>query len=439
MRAEVGTRNTINNKNLLAVMSKNEDNDAILAALAASMRGPSGARRSGGSVAGSTASATTVEEVQGMFNLSSSVLDTGGNSGQGEARPSGKLYRLYEVQSSGGLDDACGGVKGYGGSICIKTDCGVKHRAGTTESVLVQNHLYVKKGMNNEVFEDPHINIEALSPTVFVDWMSKSYTITEWAEMFLYVSTNSQDSNTVTQEILDATETFAEQANRYRTPGKRQVESSPVNADTDTVIYEQYKKVLPEGNVTQIRSTMELEDEKNLLAEVDGGLANVATAVTALERASTKGLKSTESVTTGFIALGERFDDLDNLDLNGVVHGAGLNETVDALQERVSSLETVTKDLATERDGESIKFGDLHFTAKEEADAYLEMYGNNEAGLLVDYHTLFQHVFNQITGIKGISQMSFLKKVGTAAAAASSKTEIDALKQRLTRLEGKVK
>jgi polyhydroxyalkanoate synthesis regulator phasin len=384
MRAEVGTRNTINNKNLLAVMSKNEDNDAILAALAASMRGPSGARRSGGSVAGSTASATTVEEVQGMFNLSSSVLDTGGNSGQGEARPSGKTYRLYEVQSSGGLDDACGGVKGYGGSICIKTDCGVKHRAGTTESVLVQNHLYVKKGNN-------------------------------------------------------ATETFAEQANRYRTPGKRQVESSPVNADTDTVIYEQYKKVLPEGNVTQILSTMELEDVKNLLAEVDGGLANVATAVTALERASTKGLKSTESVTTGFIALGERFDDLDNLDLNGVVHGAGLNETVDALQERVSSLETVTKDLATERDGESIKFGDLHFTAKEEADAYLEMYGNNEAGLLVDYHTLFQHVFNQITGIKGISQMSFLKKVGTAAAAASSKTEIDALKQRLTRLEGKVK
>jgi polyhydroxyalkanoate synthesis regulator phasin len=384
MRAEVGTRNTINNKNLLAVMSKNEDNDAILAALAASMRGPSGARRSGGSVAGSTASATTVEEVQGMFNLSSSVLDTGGNSGQGEARPSGKTYRLYKVQSSGGLDDACGGVKGYGGSICIKTDCGVKHRAGTTESVLVQNHLYVKKGNN-------------------------------------------------------ATETFAEQANRYRTPGKRQVESSPVNADTDTVIYEQYKKVLPEGNVTQILSTMELEDVKNLLAEVDGGLANVATAVTALERASTKGLKSTESVTTGFIALGERFDDLDNLDLNGVVHGAGLNETVDALQERVSSLETVTKDLATERDGESIKFGDLHFTAKEEADAYLEMYGNNEAGLLVDYHTLFQHVFNQITGIKGISQMSFLKKVGTAAAAASSKTEIDALKQRLTRLEGKVK
>ena len=62
--------------------------------------------------------------------------------------------------------------------------------------------------------------------------------------------------------------------------------------------------------------------------------------------------------------------------------------------------------------GEAIKFNSLGFISKIEADAWLELHApNGNFGLIVDFHTLMEHIHHSITGVDALKQLQNVFKL----------------------------
>ena len=501
----------------------NDSADADLEGLLSSL-GPLRERRGGGSSVADSGLGKEVVETQGMFELSSDVVKHEGGvkkveDGQGAE---GKKYRLFQVPPADSdlFRETCGGLIGFGSTICIKSNCSTKHR-GQEESSLRMRHLYVRKGAG-EVFAELVVKTDVLSASVYADWMQDSYTLDDWRAKFLVCNlANSESaSQSVTEDLLTSSQAFAIQAQTYRTPSKPPpggLARPSISDDLFSEDFSPYKRqVEATTGVDHPLSLMGTEEIQKLVMGIDLGLSRVSAAVGTLKSVHqdhvtdvNKGLKSTESrvdsilselgarplelppvyeapttwgtissiaedlsdvkanmVTLGGLAvnnstlstslaitatkivheagktsntrittikeglvkglqlLSHRVDDLTdedgNLDLSSFNQATRSEEEsftllkcrVENLESETAELGSVTRELTGDRDGVTIKFGDLGFSQQADANAYLEMHGDNSCGLLVDYHTLMQHVYNQIRGVDSINQMNFLKKVG---------------------------
>ena len=84
------------------------------------------------------------------------------------------------------------------------------------------------------------------------------------------------------------------------------------------------------------------------------------------------------------------------------------------LNERMLELESNTARLAN-KDGDAIKFHNLGFRDKSESDAWLEMHApEGHFGLIVDFHTLMEHIHHSITGVDAMKQLQSVYKLKLA-------------------------
>ena len=76
---------------------------------------------------------------------------------------------------------------------------------------------------------------------------------------------------------------------------------------------------------------------------------------------------------------------------------------VDNLDDRVKNMDS---------QGDVIQFHSLNFTSKSEADAWLEHHApNGNFGLVVDFHTLMEHIHHSITGVDALKQLQNVYKL----------------------------
>ena len=80
-----------------------------------------------------------------------------------------------------------------------------------------------------------------------------------------------------------------------------------------------------------------------------------------------------------------------------------LKMQVDNLDDRVKNMDS---------QGDVIQFHSLNFTSKSEADAWLEHHApNGNFGLVVDFHTLMEHIHHSITGVDALKQLQNVYKL----------------------------
>ena len=104
----------------------------------------------------------------------------------------------------------------------------------------------------------------------------------------------------------------------------------------------------------------------------------------------------------------------------------GLLEEFEDLRTQVNQLEGRHEKISAQ--GELVKFHNLDFTSKEQSDAWLELHApDGNFGLLIDFHTLMEHIFHSITGVDSLKQLQNvyklkLKTLSEALAIASFET-----------------
>ena len=76
---------------------------------------------------------------------------------------------------------------------------------------------------------------------------------------------------------------------------------------------------------------------------------------------------------------------------------------VDNLEARLTNMDSK---------GDCIKFHSLGFNSKQDADAWLELHvPNGNFGLVVDFHTLMEHIHHSITGVDALKQLQNVYKL----------------------------
>ena len=90
---------------------------------------------------------------------------------------------------------------------------------------------------------------------------------------------------------------------------------------------------------------------------------------------------------------------------------SNLSLEVKDLNDRMLELENNTARM-TIKDGEAIKFHNLGFRDKAESDAWLEIHApEGHFGLIVDFHTLMEHIHHSITGVDAMKQLQSVYKL----------------------------
>ena len=112
----------------------------------------------------------------------------------------------------------------------------------------------------------------------------------------------------------------------------------------------------------------------------------------------------------GFAKSGEKFRLLEKKVANGV--GAGANGSqLGLLADRVKKLEQDAAKLKG-ADGVAVAFNNLGFTSRRESDAWLELNApKDQFGFVVDFHTVMEHIHQQINGVDSLSSLGKLYKL----------------------------
>ena len=88
---------------------------------------------------------------------------------------------------------------------------------------------------------------------------------------------------------------------------------------------------------------------------------------------------------------------------NITVEVSDMKAQVDNLEARLTNMDSK---------GDCIKFHSLGFNSKQDSDAWLELHvPNGNFGLVVDFHTLMEHIHHSITGVDALKQLQNVYKL----------------------------
>ena len=97
------------------------------------------------------------------------------------------------------------------------------------------------------------------------------------------------------------------------------------------------------------------------------------------------------------------FGGSDNIMDNLTVEFNEMKTQIDGLEVRLTNMES---------QGDSIKFHSLDFNSKQDSDAWLELHvPKGNFGLIVDFHTLMEHLHHSITGVDALKQLHNVHKL----------------------------
>ena len=183
---------------------------------------------------------------------------------------------------------------------------------------------------------------------------------------------------------------------------------------------------IPEAKVVKLIQDSEYSLKSNftstLKSEVDNATFPVNRKVDTVKNTlieTARRLKDQTQHNTGEIdSLNRR---IENLALGGrglPMPAENLAQDLDNLKERLLMLEENMEQNNSK--GEAIKFNNLGMPSKFESDAWLELnVPDGNFGLLVDFHTLMEHIHHAITGVDSLKQLQNLYKLKLSTIAES--------------------
>jgi hypothetical protein len=112
------------------------------------------------------------------------------------------------------------------------------------------------------------------------------------------------------------------------------------------------------------------------------------------------------------VAIQDLADKINTLESPGYGTNSSLAADIESrLEKKMAALEDKTNRLVSDQDGNSISFQGLGFSNAEEAYSWLEMNGPKEFGLMVDFHTVLEHVYQSSTNSDTLSRLQTLYKL----------------------------
>ena len=197
----------------------------------------------------------------------------GVSSGEGTVPVSVKSFSVVVIDCSD--DTVCFGSVGAGGSICVRSKCGIKSHTLSKSKFAGRSAAYafIQRGIPGSVFSEPHLEVRSIPRGVLDEWGTQRRSLMEWNLEFQAVEAT--DDSTATSEEIKEEASFLARADKVRTPSKKRREMDEI-MESDFVILgwrgESYQKVLPEEGSVELENQIQGGFKKGVVTRAVAGI-----------------------------------------------------------------------------------------------------------------------------------------------------------------------